>query len=609
MAAFLLGLVALVGGGPPTNAHRTAPPASAVDSMAATHSMDTVIPASAMQARAPVLSRAGWTATASDEETTALNGHAANVLDGSPNTFWHSLFTPTPTPLPHWIQIDMHQTQIVSALVYTPRAGGGNGTIGSYAVELSMDGTAWSAPVISGAMADDATAKTLSFAPQPTRFVRLTALSEAGNRGPWSSAGEINLLGDPGTTAPTLTEMPRTGWGATASDQETTKEDGRAANVLDGNPNTFWHSLYTPTPTPLPHWIQIDMRQTQQVGALLYTPRPRGGIGTSNGTIGSYTVSTSLDGTTFTQVASGTWPDDATTKTATFSAVVPARYVRLTALSEAGNRGPWSSAAEINILGENPALTGSWGSVIGFPLVPVAAALLPNNKLLVWSAYRDLSYRQNTGMTQTAILDLATGAVSQRTVTNTDHDMFCPGIAVLPDGRVMVTGGDDAAKTSIYDPATDTWATGPEMNIPRGYQAMTTLSDGDVFVLGGSWNGPLGGKNGEIWSHTSDTWNLLPGVPDTPALTNDPKGIYRQDNHMWLYATSNGRVLQAGPSSAMNWIDTSGAGTITPAGRRGDSPDAMNGNAVAYDINKILTLGGATAYSDADATNRAYRST
>lgn len=32
----------------------------------------------------------------------------------------------------------------------------------------------------------------------------------------------------------------------------------------------------------------------------------------------------------------------------------------------------------------------------------------------------------------------------------------------------------------------------------------------------------------------------------------------------------------------------------------------MNGNAVAYDIGKILTLGGATAYQNANATNRAY---
>ena len=60
----------------------------------------------------------------------------------------------------------------------------------------------------------------------------------------------------------------------------------------------------------------------------------------------------------------------------------------------------------------------------------------------------------------------------------------------------------------------------------------------------------------------------------------------------------DGRVLQAGPSKQMNWITTTGAGTITPAGNRGTSGDAMNGNAVYYDVNKIITMGGAPAYQD-----------
>ena len=62
----------------------------------------------------------------------------------------------------------------------------------------------------------------------------------------------------------------------------------------------------------------------------------------------------------------------------------------------------------------------------------------------------------------------------------------------------------------------------------------------------------------------------------------------------------------------MNWITTTGNGTITPAGDRGTSADAMNGNAIMYNVGKILTVGGATAYQDAgsvvdvQATRRAY---
>ena len=64
--------------------------------------------------------------------------------------------------------------------------------------------------------------------------------------------------------------------------------------------------------------------------------------------------------------------------------------------------------------------------------------------------------RANDPYTQTAILNLTTGAVSQDTVTNTGHNMFCPGVAILPDGDIMVTGGLSDQQTSIYDPATNT---------------------------------------------------------------------------------------------------------------------------------------------------------
>lgn len=36
-----------------------------------------------------------------------------------------------------------------------------------------------------------------------------------------------------------------------------------------------------------------------------------------------------------------------------------------------------------------------------------------------------------------------------------------------------MAGGNDAAKTSIYDPVTDTWTAEGLMNIPRGYQSVS----------------------------------------------------------------------------------------------------------------------------------------
>ncbi|MFI9293522.1 discoidin domain-containing protein [Streptomyces gardneri] len=562
-----------------------------------------VAPANAMEPTAPVLARTGWTATASDEETVGENGRAANVLDGNTATAWHSKWTGTPAGLPHSITVDMHRTTVVSALVYQPRTVGANGRVGEYSISVSADGRNWGSPVATGTLADDAGAKTLGFAPQGARFVRLTAVTEAGNRGPWSSAAEINLLGDPGTPAATV-DLSRTGWTATASDEETVRENGRAANVLDGDAATIWHSRWSGTPAPLPHSITIDMHRRAAVSALVYQPRRD----VANGRVGAYTITVSTDGTHFGEpVATGTWRDDDTVKTATFTRAAKARYVRLTVTREAGNRGPWTSAAEIRLRGPaKPATHGTWSRITGFPLVPVATAVLPGDKLLAWSAYAVDRFGGSNGYTQTAILDLKTGKVTQRRVDDTGHDMFCPGIAMLADGRVLVTGGSNAEKASIYDPATDTWSATTDMNIARGYQSMTLLSTGEAFVLGGSWSGAAGDKAGEVWSPDTRTWRKLPGVPAAPALTADPAGAYRADNHMWLYATSGGKVLQLGPSKQMNWITTGGNGSITSAGTRADSQDAMTGNAVAYDIGKLLTLGGSPAYEKSPATRRAY---
>ena len=48
--------------------------------------------------------------------------------------------------------------------------------------------------------------------------------------------------------------------------------------------------------------------------------------------------------------------------------------------------------------------------------------------------------------------------------------MVCTGISALGDGSIIVTGGDDAAKTSIYNPATGAWLPYQLMKIARGYQ-------------------------------------------------------------------------------------------------------------------------------------------
>lgn len=199
-----------------------------------------------------------------------------------------------------------------------------------------------------------------------------------------------------------------------------------------------------------------------------------------------------------------------------------------------------------------------------------------------------------------------TGAVSQREVANTNHDMFCPGISALQDGRIVITGGSDAEKVSIYDPSTNQFTRGPDMKIARGYQTSATLSDGRVFTIGGSYSGGIFRKPGEVYDPAASTWALLQGADPAPLETTDREGAWRIDNHAWLFSWSNGSVFQAGPSKAMHWYGTANGGSVTNAGVRDANNDAMCGVNVMYDAGKIFTAGGSQDYTNSAAFKSAH---
>jgi galactose oxidase len=253
---------------------------------------------------------------------------------------------------------------------------------------------------------------------------------------------------------------------------------------------------------------------------------------------------------------------------------------------------------------------GKWGPLIQFPLIPVAAYVVPSipdsNRLLMFSAYQTHSFGGANGYTQFADFNYKTGAVSRRTVSNTQHDMFCPGMSSLADGRVVVTGGANAEVTSIYNPATNDFTRGPNMQIARGYQTSVTLSNGKIFTIGGSFSGGIGGKIGEVYDDGSKTWTTLGGAPVVPMLTTDQEGEWRTDNHGWLFAWRNGSVFQAGPSKTMHWYGTSGSGSVQAAGTRDADNDAMCGVHVMYDAGKIFSAGGSQDYTNSDAFRKTH---
>ncbi|KAG9498367.1 hypothetical protein J7337_009172 [Fusarium musae] len=261
-----------------------------------------------------------------------------------------------------------------------------------------------------------------------------------------------------------------------------------------------------------------------------------------------------------------------------------------------------------------PATQGKWSDLIRLPVIPVAAYVVPqfpqSQQLLFFSSWGADAFGGASGRTQFGVLDLPSGAVGQREVADTHHDMFCPGMSQLADGRILIQGGSDAEAVTLYNPKTNSFTRGPDMKMPRGYQTSTILSDGRVFTIGGAYSGPRQGKNGEVYDPKANKWTMLPGADVKPMLTKDREGIWREDNHAWLFGWKDGSVFQAGPSKEQHWYGTKQKGSIVKSGKR-DNADAMCGIFVMYDAvaGKILSAGGAQDYTASDANKRAHITT
>jgi len=379
-------------------------------------------------------------------------------------------------------------------------------------------------------------------------------------------------------------------------------------NVLDGKNNTDWRS----DTGKEEHSITVDLKIPHSMNAIVILPPINTGF---DGLITHHEVHISDDGKKWKgPIAYGMWPNSTRQRMSVFDPV-PARYLKLTTRGADETRKSWVGISELNIYAttytfpKDPA-RGAWGPTVDFPVIPVAGAQESSGRVVVWSSWASDQFHSTPGgQTAMSQWNPLTNEISQRVVTNTHHDMFCPGIAIDGTGMLIVTGGNDAMVTSLYDAEKDQWFKGPEMHLRRGYQSTTTLSDGRVFVVGGSWAGGSNfPKDGEVYDPVARTWTMLPGAKVKPMLTDDMEGTWRADNHGWLFGWKNLTIFQAGPSVAMNWYYASGTGDVKKGGKRLDDGDSMSGSAVMFDAvkGKILTVGGSPDYENSWATANAH---
>ena len=123
---------------------------------------------------------------------------------------------------------------------------------------------------------------------------------------------------------------------------------GDAAHLVDGDPTTIWHTMYSVTVAKHPHWVDFDMGNEKTLKGFTYLPRQNG----TNGNVKDYTLQVSTDGKTWSEpVAKGTFDRSGNEKIVMLDKSVKARYVRFTALSEVTG-ADFAGGAEFGVIAE-----------------------------------------------------------------------------------------------------------------------------------------------------------------------------------------------------------------------------------------------------------------
>lgn len=149
------------------------------------------------------------------------------------------------------------------------------------------------------------------------------------------------------------------------------------------------------------------------------------------------------------------------------------------------------SALATAALGQSPVTVGSWATLpYQMPIDPIHCELLRNGKVLIVAGSENDSRNHKY---RAAVWNRATGAIS---VQNLLWDVFCNGMAALPDGRVLIVGGTESyaseesspygeARATVFDPATEKFNEVQSTAHGRWYATVTTLSDGRLMAFSG----------------------------------------------------------------------------------------------------------------------------
>jgi hypothetical protein len=248
------------------------------------------------------------------------------------------------------------------------------------------------------------------------------------------------------------------------------------------------------------------------------------------------------DATIANVTSTATWASSATAVATVSSTGLVAAVAAGTATISAAFGGG-TGKMTLTVTTTAPPNVGMWSAPQSLGMLAINAAMLNTGNALLWG----YPVGRVGGPSAARVFNPITGSITDVTVP-WPIDIFCSAQSLLSNGTVLVDGGTDDAQypadsgilnTTLFNPSTNTWSTGPAMTYARWYPSTVEMPNGTILAASGAaQNGTTIEQALESYNPTTNTWTVLP----TSANIAPPVDLYPL-----LLVLGNGNVFYAGP--------------------------------------------------------------
>jgi len=240
---------------------------------------------------------------------------------------------------------------------------------------------------------------------------------------------------------------------------------------------------------------------------------------------------------------------------------------------------------------ESPVTEGSWSTLPNLmPINPIHVGLLHTGKVLVVAGSENVAAQHDAAEYYGAVWDPASDTTE---VQDLLWDIFCTGMAALPDGRFLVIGGTNhynpfygESLATVFDPETEKFAQLENMAEGRWYATSIILGDGSLMAFSGL--DELRATNDSVELYKVGTgWGPEYIAPWTPPL------------YPRMHLLPNGTVFYSGPTPSSGLFDPTTkiwtlniAQTVLTSNRKGGASVLLPLRPATGYVPKVMGIGG-----------------